>query len=700
MTAKSQTKETTRASLELLYHISRELTTDLELDIVLRRVLNLSMEAVGAINGSIVVLDDHGRPVESAIIIGDLIHDRTTQQLGETIDHGLAGWVVRNREAALVSDTSQDERWILRKYELDAGTGPRSVVSAPLMARDKLVGVMTLAHDTANFYNENHLALIRAIADQAGIFVLNARYYEESKRQARVMTALADSAITITGSLQLQDVLSRILDQIVHALDVQAISSAFIDAETNDLVFQAAKGWSAEKIEGVRIRSDQGIPGIVARSGKGIIVQNVKEDPRYDPEIESRVGFKVKTIACAPIRYGGEVVGVLEAINAAEGLFEAEDLYVLEGIGSLAGTAIRHAQLFEQVQTAHQRYRELFEDSIDPILITNWRGEILEANRRAVEATGYTEQDLLSMTIGQLHHIDIQQVGEKFEVLSHGETLSYDSLLCPKGAGDVPIEVYVRQIVVDGESRLQWILRDITERKNLDAMRDDLTSMIYHDLRSPLSNVVSSLDVLISNLSDDEYMMQKSLLEIARRSTERIQRLTDSLLDVNRLEAGQVVGERNEIEPKQLIEEAIELVSPYVENRGLFIEKSVQENLPNVIGDFDMLRRVLTNLLENAVKFSPNEGEINAGAQLEDKWVKFWVKDEGPGIPSKDHERIFDKFSRLKVEGAPKGLGLGLAYCRLAIQAHGGGIWVESETGKGSTFLFRLPAAGDQGAHP
>jgi signal transduction histidine kinase len=224
-------------------------------------------------------------------------------------------------------------------------------------------------------------------------------------------------------------------------------------------------------------------------------------------------------------------------------------------------------------------------------------------------------------------------------------------------------------------------------------MRDDLTSMIYHDLRSPLSNVVSSIDVLISNLSEDEYLMQKSLLEIARRSTERIQRLTESLLDVNRLEAGQVVGDRLQIEPNSLVDYAIDVIQPYVVNRGLKVERLTAGNLPKIVGDADMLRRVLTNLLENAIKFSPSEGRIQVGTRLDGQWVRFWVEDNGAGIDPGDHERIFDKFSRLNVKGAPKGLGLGLAYCRLAVQAHGGQIWVESDPGMGSCFIFILPVA-------
>jgi signal transduction histidine kinase len=109
------------------------------------------------------------------------------------------------------------------------------------------------------------------------------------------------------------------------------------------------------------------------------------------------------------------------------------------------------------------------------------------------------------------------------------------------------------------------------------------------------------------------------------------------------------------------------------------------------MADQDMIRRVVTNLLENACKYSPHGSRIEVGARQQGDQILVWVEDNGSGIPASEHERIFDKFTRLKTENAPKGLGLGLAYCRLVIQAHGGKIWVDSEVGVGSRFTFSLP---------
>jgi len=110
----------------------------------------------------------------------------------------------------------------------------------------------------------------------------------------------------------------------------------------------------------------------------------------------------------------------------------------------------------------------------------------------------------------------------------------------------------------------------------------------------------------------------------------------------------------------------------------------------------DMARRVLVNLIENAIKFAPTEGRIEVGAKQDGEWLQFWVKDNGPGIPPADQEHIFDKFTRLRGKDKPGGLGVGLAFCRLAVQGHGGRIWVESPDGKGANFNFTFPLATPQ----
>jgi PAS domain S-box-containing protein len=682
-----------RASLELLYHVSREFAAALDLRAVLERVLILSMQTVGAMSGSLIVLDDHGKAVESAIVTGTEVHNHTTLRLRATLERGLSGWVVRHKQAVLIDDTTKDDRWLPRRYDSETETQPKSAVCAPLMVRDRLVGVMTLAHGVPGTFTPEHLALVQAIADQAGIAVLNARLYEESQRQARVMSALAESAAAITASLNLEDVLVRILEQISQLLRVQAVSLALLDAGKNELVFRAAIGWKEKENLRLHLKTGQGLVGWVAREGRGVVVPDVHEDGRFDPEVNTRTGIEVSAAACAPIRTRGQVIGVLEALNPSEGTFNADALLVLTGIGSLAGTAIRHAQLFERLQAAHQRYRELFEDSIDPILITDWEGRVIEANRQASLMIDLDKDSLRGKAIGDLHTIDATEVGNHFERLAEGGTLSYESTIQAPSGKSVPVQVYVRQVQIEEAPYIQWIVRDISERKNLDSLREDLLSMIYHDLQSPLANVVSSLDIVDTMLPTNNDSTLKSLISIAVRSAGRIQRLTNSLLDINRLEAGQPIGNRQPNNLAALASDAMDSTLPILQSKRQSLENEIPPDLPRVFVDADMIRRTMANLIENAVKYSPPDSQIQIGARQDGGMVEVWVQDYGPGISPADHERIFEKFTRLQAREIPKGLGLGLAYCRMIINAHGGRIWVDSDIGKGARFTFTLPVA-------
>jgi PAS domain S-box-containing protein len=674
----------------LLYNVSRELASALDLRTALQRILIQSLKYVGGERGSLVVMDDNGKPIDAAIVYGRRIHDHTTQQLRDTIERGLAGWVVRNRQPAWIPDTSRDERWLRRPDDALDQSGAKAALCVPLLARERLVGVLTLVHPEPGAYNKDHFNLMQSIGDQAGITVLNARLYAESQRQARVMTALATSAATINASLQQEEVLKRILNETIQALQVETVTLALVEA-SGDLAFLAATGENSEGIVGKRIPAGKGIVGWVVREGQGVIVPAVQEDKRYLPDIEQVGGLEARALACAPIYAQGHVIGVLQAVNPTSGVFDPDAVLVLAGIGNLAGSAIQHAQLFERLQAAHKHYRELFDDSVDPILVTGLDGQIHESNRQAAVLSGYTSRQLQGMKIDDLHEATRGNKEVSLEKLKSGRTISYEGDLKSKAGHLIPIQVYVRLAVFEEEESLQWILRDITERKDLDRLREDLTSMIYHDLRSPLSNIVSSLEILGGMISEDE--ATRSILNVAVHSTGRIQRLVNSLLDIYRLESGQPIEALTVVTPEELIKNAVSDVSPSSEGRRQTIQTKIEEKLPELRVDADMLRRVIINLLENAIKFSKTEAEIETGASKNGDSVQFWVKDNGPGVPQSEQKRIFEKFARIKtkVERRPSGLGIGLAFCRMAVNAHGGKIWVESEAGKGSKFIFTVP---------
>lgn len=687
------TEDHTRALLEVLIQVNREVAAALDLRTVLQRLLFAAIQNVGGERGSIVVLDDTGKPIDATIVYGRSLHEHTTQQLRETVDRGLAGWVVRHRKAALVPDTSQDERWLRRADDALDQSGAKAAICVPLLARERLVGVLTLVHSLPNVFGPEHLELMQAIADQASIAVLNARLYTESSRQARIMTALADGAAAFSASLEVREVWQRVLNQTIQAMQVETVAIGLIEEPEGSIVFRAAAGHNAGNILDRRIPPGQGLAGQVADEGHGIIISNVKEDKRYT-DVDRFTGIEARAIAIAPIQSQGKTIGVLEAINPVSPAFDPDALTVMMGIGGLAGTTIRNAQLFEQVQKTHRRYRELFEESIDPIFITDWEGRVIEANREAIHLSGFGAEELHQMSIDQLHEINWNKVGLEYENLRDEDGGIYESALHRADLGKVPVEVHARRVEFEDTDSIQWTLRDISERKELDSLRDDLTAMIYHDLRSPLGNIVSSLNVLEGMIEQDE---SRSILKIALNSTERIQRLVNSLLDINRLQAGQTVATLQTVAPQMLIKSAIHDVTPTAAGRHQTIEAKVSEKTPNVWVDAEMIRRVLINLLENASKFSKTETKIQIGARRDGEFVQFWVQDNGPGIPPSEHKRIFEKFARIKGKERTSGLGIGLAFCRMAVAAHGGTIWVESEEGKGAKFLFTLPAVDSKG---
>ena len=686
-----QETDRTKALLELLYHVSRELATALDLRTVLQRVLYEAIQNVGGERCSIVVLDDAGKTVDATIVYGKQIHEHTTRQMRETMERGLAGWVTQNRKGVYVPDTSKDDRWLMRQDDTTDST--KSAICVPLLAREQLVGVLTLVHTTVNAFSAQQVDLMQAIADQAGVAVLNARLYTESQRQARVMTALAEGAAAMNASLRMEDVYQRVLIQSMQALQVETVALGMIEGE--NIIFRAAAGNNAGNILGATVGLGKGITGTVTREGRGVVVSDVHKEKNFN-EADRPGGVEVRGLLVAPIQAQGRVIGLLEAINPISKSFDPDALLVMTGIGGLAGTTIQNAQLFERLQAAHQRYRELFEDSIDPMVITDWEGRILEANRQASLLSGYSNEELHDLSIDQLHEVNWNKTGMEFEFLHNDETHSYESSLHKMDETHMPIEIHARRVEFDEADSIQWILRDITERKELDTLREDLTSMIYHDLRSPLANIVSSLDVVADMLIETERETVLSILKIAENSTDRIQRLVSSLLDVSRLESGQPVADQAEVETLPLIKRVLLDVEPSARGRRQTIVERFAENLPSIWVDEDMARRVLINLVENSSKYSPTDGTIEVGAQAEDGWMHFWIKDQGSGIPPSEQDHIFDKFTRLSGQSNAGGLGIGLAFCRLAVQGHGGRIWVESETNKGSTFHFTFPVATDE----
>jgi signal transduction histidine kinase len=220
-------------------------------------------------------------------------------------------------------------------------------------------------------------------------------------------------------------------------------------------------------------------------------------------------------------------------------------------------------------------------------------------------------------------------------------------------------------------------------------LRDQVMGVVAHDLRNPLSTILTQVWAMERHGPEPERRSLKPL-EVIQRAAKRMNRLIQDLLDVARMEAGQLTIERARLSAVELITEAVDMQKPLASSSSIELRVEVDADVPDVLGDRDRLLQVFENLIGNAIKFTKTGGRITAGAASRDDEVVFWVADTGCGIASENLPRVFDRFWQATRAGR-KGAGLGLPITQGIVEAHGGRIWVESEFGRGSTFFFTIP---------
>ncbi len=229
-------------------------------------------------------------------------------------------------------------------------------------------------------------------------------------------------------------------------------------------------------------------------------------------------------------------------------------------------------------------------------------------------------------------------------------------------------------------------------------MQNSLTHMIIHDLRNPITAVTGSLDLLLMTLGDKMNGDQRNLLKNAQHSGKMLLGLVGELLDINKMEAGKFELHLEPVNICKLVAQNTEAMRAAAELEGQNLEITACSTETVINCDPQLISRVISNLLTNAFKYTPEGGAITAKVEREGEEVVISVIDTGPGIPPKYRDHIFEKFGQVKQDGPRQGTGLGLTLCKMAARAHGGDIWVESEVGKGSTFAFSLPIVGPSDA--
>ncbi|HSH01054.1 MAG TPA: HAMP domain-containing sensor histidine kinase [Anaerolineae bacterium] len=251
------------------------------------------------------------------------------------------------------------------------------------------------------------------------------------------------------------------------------------------------------------------------------------------------------------------------------------------------------------------------------------------------------------------------------------------------------------------KEREQALQKAYVDLKQAEDLRDDLTHMVVHDLRTPLTGLGLSLDLLKKVAGQPEQVeKQAALVQKAQHSAQNMLNLVNQLLDMSKLEAGKLQLQTEAVVMRRVVEERLTGFLLQAEQDGVELKNEVGVDLPLVRGDVDLIGRVLDNLVSNGIKHSERDGIVTIGGRVDNGWVRVYVEDEGTGIPEKYVDTIFEKFNQvIDEDGKPvrQGTGLGLPFCRLVVEAHGGEIGVDSELGRGSRFWFTLPVV--DGAH-
>ena len=349
----------------------------------------------------------------------------------------------------------------------------------------------------------------------------------------------------------------------------------------------------------------------------------------------------------------------------------------------------------EVIRESEERYRTLFEWANDAI-VTIREGSFVKCNRRALEIFRCLTEELVGRTPDQVSpqlQPDGADSGQKSRELMAaalaGSPQMFEWQHLRRDGTLFTAEVSLIRMEYQGAVELQAVIRDITERKEMERMKDEVLSAVSHEMRTPLTAMLGFTEFLLEN--EVAPAQQKDYLRIVHGETTRLSELICTFLDLQRIKARQMVYNLMPLAVGPLLKAAAALFAGTADHHRITVQ--FPQDLPPVIGNEMRLLQVLNNLLSNAIKYSPLGGEVVLGAGWDGGGVTIWVRDKGIGISPDVQEKIFEKFYR--VDGSDRrstgGTGLGLALVREIVTAHGGRIWVESTVGKGSTFFVSLP---------
>jgi two-component system phosphate regulon sensor histidine kinase PhoR len=527
----------------------------------------------------------------------------------------------------------------------------------------------------------------------------------EGQQPDRTASARAiESATEITPINEADQTLRRLVQRIAMILQAEKIVIMFFDRERGELIgIPPAFGVEEDRLSHFRVRATHGISGKVFRDSEAAIFHDLMADERSAEEPFSLLHVQNGITVPLVIEKRDDqnrivertTIGVLHAFNKRhEEEFNDEDVRLLERMARNVGSIIANLQLYREVVEEREELLQTFESLSAGLVLVSPEGRISQINSSARQLFG-VRGDANGKPLREVFKSG--EIREFFDAYLKGEEVPKRELTSEVGNTTRILELQGASVSSEEGRALGVvvIVNDVTEIRNIDKMKSSFVAMASHELRTPLTAIKGFVRTL---LDGEEFFGAEERHEfhsIIDEECDRLRRLIDDLLNTARIESGESLKPnytRFDLVP--ILEKVVKIQQRASQKHEVSLV--IENELPkSIVGDEDKLDQIFTNLLNNAIKYSPNGGEVTVRAKNEGTTLLFGVQDHGLGIPADHLTKVFERFHRVNNEDNRKiyGTGLGLYLVQhLVEQVHLGKVWVESEVGVGSIFWFRIPS--------
>jgi len=622
-------------------------------------------------------------------------------QWGIAQNYGNIGRAFRTGELLYV-DNTQTHTAGVTVYET-AG----SQIVVPLRYGQRTLGILNIEHEGVYAFRADDVILAESLADAIALALENAQIHSHVRQYAANLNMMYSLAQVTSRSLELESILPEALNSILDSLEFEAGFISLFDPQDGQLYLAATHGIPATMIEQLQaILNQDTIRDYVAQQHIPMLIEDLsKQTPMIArlkteaPQLFERLQeWGIHTYIGTPLVQQGQALGIIGMVAREPRILSSNDQALQVTLVQHLATAITNTRLFQAITDERSRLKALIESSSDGIIFIDANQKVPVINAAALkfldlpvepqEWINRTTLDFLSILrqcapeaahtllkeIRRVQRTDAEPAEGEIEVLPR--ILHWYNL--PVTAEDAALGRLI-------------VLHDVTAEHLVERMREDLTRTTVHDLRNPLTSISGAIQLLEDGIRDTLTAEQKQLFDIASRNTQRMLNLVNAILDINRLEDGQMPLEHTIINLHDFVEDVIQSQMPLAIEKSLRIENALSAELPPVMGDRDLLERVFQNLIGNAIKFTPSGGMVRiTGQKKAEDPTKLYISisDTGTGIPSEIQGRLFEKFTSGKQ--AERGTGLGLAFCKMVLNAHKENIWAEKSDEQGTTFTFTL----------